>query len=75
MSDNSASGRTTGIGEGYAIPITGLLSVLFAVMAGGTAYPAVTSGSIGLATLPVIFGAASLISLLLRKRFLEAKSE
>jgi hypothetical protein len=58
--------------EGYVVPITGLLALLFALLAGGSAYPAVRSGSVGLAALPIIFGAASLLCLKLRQRAVEA---
>ncbi|MEF8812846.1 MAG: hypothetical protein V5A55_03395 [Halovenus sp.] len=57
--------------DGYVIPITGLLSILFMILAGGTAYSAFTSGSIGVMTLPVIFGSAGLYCLRLRQRYIE----
>lgn len=75
MADDSTRREGPVIGEGYVIPITGLLALIFALMAGGTAYPAVRSGSLALAPLPVIFGAASLVCIRLRKRYVEAKAE
>ena len=62
MTDPPATG-------GYLVPITGLLAFVFALVAGASAYPAISSGSIGLATLPVIFAAASLLCLRLRQRY------
>ncbi|PSP89054.1 hypothetical protein BRC87_08180 [Halobacteriales archaeon QS_4_66_20] len=64
-----------GFGETYAIPITGLLALLFAVLAGATVYPAVSSGSVGLLGFPVIFGLASLLCVRLRQRYVESSAE
>lgn len=75
MSNESAERTSPVTGEGYVVPITGLLALLFALLAGGTAYPALTSGSVSLATLPVIFGAASLLCIRLRQRYIDAKEE
>ena len=72
MSDNSNE-RITPTG-GYVAPITGLLALLFALMAGGSAYPAITSGSLGLAVVPIIFGGISLLCLRIRQRALEAQA-
>ena len=72
MSNNSNE-RITPTG-GYIAPIAGLLALLFALMAGGSAYPAITSGSLALAIVPVIFGGISLLCLRIRQRALEAKS-
>lgn len=57
--------------DGYVIPITGLLSVLFMILAGGTAYSAFTDGSIGVIALPVIFGSAGLYCMRLRQRYIQ----
>jgi hypothetical protein len=59
----------TASGQGYVVPITGLLAFLFALLAGVSAYPAISSGSIGLAAVPVIFAIASVLSLRLRQRY------
>jgi hypothetical protein len=59
-------------GETYGAPITGLLALLFAVLAGATAYPTVTSGSVSLVAFPVIFGLASLLCVRLRQRYVES---
>jgi hypothetical protein len=61
--------------EGYAVPITGLLAVVFALLAGASAYPAVQSGSLGLLGLPVVFAAASLLCLRLWSRALDARDD
>ncbi|MFW5977842.1 MAG: hypothetical protein ACOCP2_01225 [Halohasta sp.] len=58
--------------EGYAVPISGLLAVLFALMAGMSVYPAL-SGDPGAVVLPLIFGAASLYSIRKRKQYLTAR--
>ena len=76
MSDDAAGSRGSVVyPEGYAVPITGLLAMLFAVIAGVTAYPAL-SGSPDLASLslPVIFGLASLYCMRLRSNY-RAKRE
>ena len=76
MSDDATGSRGSVVyPDGYAVPITGLLSLLFAVMAGVAAYPAL-SGSPDLASLslPVIFGLASLYCMRLRSNF-RAKRE
>lgn len=75
MSEESDNSRQLVTENGYVIPITGLLATVFALLAGGTAYPAITSGSVSLATLPVIFGAGSLICLRLRQRYVERKDQ
>jgi len=56
--------------DGFAVPITGLLAFLFAVLAGASAYPAV-SGSWGAdaVALPIVFIAASLVCLRLRSKY------
>lgn len=58
--------------DGFVVPITGLLALLFAIMAGMTVYPAL-SGSPGDIALPIIFGIASLLSFRLRQRALAAR--
>lgn len=75
MSNESGdSDRGDVFSEGFVVPITGLLALLFAVMAGGSAYPAF-SGSWGLEAmaLPVIFGAASLFFIRLRSNYVEKR--
>jgi len=54
---------------GFAVPIAGLLSVLFALLAGMSVLPAL-SGSVGDAVLPVVFGICSLLAFRLRQRYL-----
>lgn len=75
MADDSTRRKGPVTSDGYVVPISGLLAFLFALMAGGSAYPAFTSGSIGAMTLPVIFGAVSLLFLRVRQRSLEARGE
>ena len=58
---------------GFAVPITGLLSVLFALMAGMSVLPAL-SGSLGDAVLPAVFGVCSLLCFRLRQRYLAAEN-
>jgi len=58
--------------DGFAVPITGLLSFLFALLAGMSVYPAL-SGSLGDIALPIIFGAASIVSFRLRQRYIAAQ--
>ncbi|WP_336345010.1 hypothetical protein [Halalkalicoccus ordinarius] len=58
--------------DGFAIPITGLLAFVFALMAGMTVLPAL-SGSLGDLALPVIFGAASVLCFRLRQQYLAAR--
>lgn len=62
----------TAFPDGFAVPITGLLAFLFALMAGMSVFPAL-SGSLGDIALPVIFGAASFISFRLRQRYIAAR--
>ncbi|WP_049939745.1 hypothetical protein [Natronomonas pharaonis] len=68
-SDTGRSERGEPFPDGFVIPITGLLALLFAVMAGSTAYPAL-SGSWGIeaVALPFIFAAASLWCVRIRRR-------
>ncbi|WP_181692825.1 hypothetical protein [Natronomonas sp. LN261] len=56
--------------DGFVVPITGLLAFLFAVLAGASAYPAI-SGSWGVdaVALPIVFIAASLVCLRLRSKY------
>lgn len=58
--------------DGFAVPITGLLAFLFALMAGMSVFPAL-SGSPEEIALPLVFGAASLISFRLRQRYIAAR--
>jgi len=59
---------------GFAVPITGLLSFIFALMAGMSVFPAL-SGSLGDLALPIIFGAASIVCFRLRLRYLAARDD
>jgi 4-amino-4-deoxy-L-arabinose transferase-like glycosyltransferase len=61
------SGRST-FSEGYAVPILGLLSLLFALMAGLTAGRAL-SGDPADAVLPIAFGVGAVFALWLRRRY------
>ena len=61
-----------GFPNGFAIPITGLLAFLFALMAGMSVYPAL-SGSLGDIAIPLVFGAASIICFRLRQRYVAAR--
>ena len=56
--------------DGFAVPITGLLAFLFAVLAGASAYPALSGswGTEAVAT-PAIFAVASLVCLRLRSKY------
>ena len=58
--------------DGFAVPITGLLSVLFALLAGMSVVPAL-SGSLGDLALPVIFAASSIVCFRLRRRYIAAR--
>ena len=71
MSDDATGRRASVVyPDGYAVPITGLLSLMFAVMAGVAAYPALTgSPDLTSLSLPVIFGLASLYCMRLRSRY------
>lgn len=75
MSNDSSRRQGPVTTEGYVVPISGLLALVFALMAGASAYPAITSGSIAIAALPVIFGAASVLFFRVRQRAVEAKAE
>ena len=71
MSDD---GGRTAITDGYVVPIAGLLSLLFALMAGMTVSRAL-SGDPSDFALPVIFGLASLVAFRVRQRSLAAREE
>ena len=60
--------------DGYAVPITGLLSVLFALLAGLSLLPAL-SGSPGELAVPGIFGAISIIAFRLRQGYLAREEQ
>ena len=71
----SESSRDGGaFSEGFAVPITGLLAFVFALMAGMSVLPAL-SGSLGDLVLPVIFGVASVLCFRLRQRYLAARDD
>lgn len=58
--------------DGFAVPITGLLSFLFALLAGMSVVPAL-SGSLADLALPVVFAASSIVCFRLRQRYLAAR--
>ncbi|XVH30802.1 hypothetical protein ACNS7O_10415 [Haloferacaceae archaeon DSL9] len=60
--------------DGFAVPITGLLAFLFALMAGMSVFPAL-SGSPGDLAIPIIFGLSSLVCFRLRRRYAAARAE
>ncbi|MES3518047.1 MAG: hypothetical protein PPP58_10320 [Natronomonas sp.] len=62
--------------DGFLVPIAGLLSLVFAVMAGASAYP-LLSGSITFQSvlLPVTFAGVSVWFHLVRRNRLEAGSD
>ncbi|WP_336363220.1 hypothetical protein [Halalkalicoccus salilacus] len=71
----SESSRDDGALPGeFAVPITGLLAFVFALMAGMSVLPAL-SGSPGDLAFPVIFGAASVLFFRLRQRYLAARGD
>lgn len=70
---SNESGRGGGaFPDGFAVPITGLLAFVFALMAGMSVMPAL-SGSLADLSLPVIFGAASVLCFRLRQRYVAAR--
>jgi hypothetical protein len=71
MSDGSDRSAFT---EGYVVPISGLLALMFALMAGLTAGRAL-SGDLADAALPVGFAVASLLALRLRQRSIAARDD
>ncbi len=60
-------GRGTAFSEGFVVPIAGLLSLLFALMAGVTLGNAIGGAPSGYA-LPITFGLVSLLAFRLRQR-------
>lgn len=72
--NDGTGGREPGAAfpDGFAVPITGLLAVVFALLAGMSVFPAL-SGSPGDLALPVIFGAVSVVCFGLRQRFAAAR--
>lgn len=66
MSDGA--GRST-FTDGYVVPISGLVALVFALMAGITAGRAL-SGDPADVALPLIFGVASLVAARIRQRSL-----
>jgi len=72
MGNESSRDGGSAFPDGFAVPITGLLAFLFALMAGMSVFPAL-SGSLGDIALPIIFGAASIISFRLRQRYIAAR--
>ncbi|GAB6879147.1 hypothetical protein JCM17823_14210 [Halorubrum gandharaense] len=63
-----ANGRGTAFPEGFVIPIAGLLSLLFALMAGVTLGNALGSGDPVAFGFPIGFAAVSLIAFRIRQR-------
>ncbi len=71
----SEPGRNDGaFSDGFAVPITGLLAFVFALMAGMSVLPAL-SGSLGDLALPIIFGAVSVLCFRLRQRYRAARED
>ena len=71
MSDDSGG---SAFSEGYVIPIAGLLSFVFALMAGLTAQRAL-SGDPADVAVPIGFGAVAVIALRIRMKAVAARSE
>jgi hypothetical protein len=71
MSDESGG---SAFGEGYVIPIAGLLSFMFALMAGLTAQRAL-SGDPADVAVPVGFAAIAVLALRIRMKAVAARSE
>ena len=74
MSDEAGDERFSAFESGFVVPIAGLLSLLFAVMAGASVGFAL-DGSTELFGLPIIFGAVSLFFFYVRKQRLDAMDE
>lgn len=74
MSDAPGDERFSPFESGFVVPIAGLLSLIFAVMAGASVGFAL-NGSTELFGLPIIFGAASLFFFYVRKQRLDAMEE
>ncbi len=74
MNNESSDERAPVFSEGFVVPISGLLALLFAVMAGMTVFPAL-SGSPGDIALPIIFGLASLLCFRIRRRASESSAD
>lgn len=74
MDSESSRGDGGAFSQGFAIPITGLLAFVFALMAGMSVLPAL-SGSPGDLVLPLIFGAASILCFRLRQQYLAARED
>ncbi|THE62967.1 hypothetical protein D8Y22_21190 [Salinadaptatus halalkaliphilus] len=72
MGNESNGGRASAFPDGFAVPITGLLAFLFALLAGMTVSQAVSGSASDLAT-PVIFALASLLCVWLRQRAIASK--
>lgn len=70
-----AGGRGTAFSEGFVVPIAGLLSLLFALMAGVTLGNALGSERAVDYVLPVSFAAVSLLAFQLRRRVRAAREE
>lgn len=72
---SSEPGREGGaFPDGFAVPITGLLALVFALMAGMSVLPAL-SGSPSDLAFPLIFGGASVLCFRLRRRYAAAREE
>ncbi|WP_122090178.1 hypothetical protein [Halalkalicoccus subterraneus] len=74
MSDESSRADGGAFPEGIAIPITGLLALLFAVMAGMSLRPAL-SGPPSRFTFPIAFAVASVVCFRLRRRYAAARAD
>jgi hypothetical protein len=64
-----------GLGEGYLIPISGLLALIFAIFAGATAFRAFSARSPVLAIAPIIFGLVSIYLVRVRQKASEQQNE
>ena len=72
MAPESNRDDRSAFSDGFAVPITGLLSFLFALLAGMSVAPAL-SGSLGDLALPIIFAVSSIVCFRLRQRYIAAR--
>lgn len=74
MSDGSSRADGGAFPEGVVVPITGLLALLFAVMAGMSLRPAI-SGPPSHFSFPIAFAIASVVCFRLRRRYAAAQAD
>ncbi|ADJ15643.1 hypothetical protein [Halalkalicoccus jeotgali] len=74
MNDGSRRAEGGAFPEGVVVPITGLLALLFAVMAGMSLRPAL-SGPPSHLTFPIAFAVASALCFRLRRRYVAARAD